>query len=171
MSNWRGPYQAPSNPTPAETELANLYQLLRLNIEGVEELLDNPDNFDARAIKRLDKSVTVLKAGVKTIKKVLKSRGFSELKPKFIVTQTDLSVVLAESKVGQIAIRTGEKISKGDFLDITLEADKEPVLKKTNFSETAFLAAEDLTHSCVLVDLALRKVYNSPTPNRAIEQQ
>jgi hypothetical protein len=36
-----------------------------------------------KAIKRLDKAVTLLKVGAKIIKKVLKSQGYENLKPEF----------------------------------------------------------------------------------------
>lgn len=68
-------------PKPDELKLVNAYRWLRLDLDAIEQLLDKPESLTEQDIKRLDKSITVIKVGFKNIKKVLKSRCFSELKP------------------------------------------------------------------------------------------
>jgi hypothetical protein len=82
-------YTLPENPTPEHLLLATIYQTLRLDVEELENLIGEDCNtctsvklvFDEKEHKRLDKATTIIKEGLKKVKKVLKAQGFSELKP------------------------------------------------------------------------------------------
>lgn len=87
MSNynpWR--YVPKVDPLPPkkkeETDiLAMTYQNLRIDGIELEELIGGAKHLSDRDRKRLDKAVTVMKVGMKLIKKVLKAYGYRELKP------------------------------------------------------------------------------------------
>lgn len=78
------PATPPSNPTPEQLVLATLYQTLRMDMEEFETLIGTPgigQVFTEKDLKRLDKAAVLLNTGLKITKKVLKSQGFTKLKP------------------------------------------------------------------------------------------
>ena len=68
--------EKPKNPSPQEDALLRSYGGIRLDVVEIEELLSSPsDDWSDEDLKRLDKAVTVIKAGAKIVKKVLKAHG------------------------------------------------------------------------------------------------
>lgn len=66
---------------PGENDrLERAYVKMRLAVIDIEVLLDDPSLFSQKQRKRLDKAVTVIKVGMKIVKLVLKSLGFTKLK-------------------------------------------------------------------------------------------
>lgn len=78
------PATPPSNPVPEQLVLATLYQTLRMDMEEFESLIGaplTPQVFTEQDLKRLDKAAVLINTGLKITKKVLKSQGFTKLKP------------------------------------------------------------------------------------------
>lgn len=84
------PYRQPTpppNPTPEQLKLATLYQTLRMDMEEFEALIGNQSSsFTEKELKRLDKAAILINTGLKLTKKVLKSQGFTKLKPVLLKT-------------------------------------------------------------------------------------
>ena len=66
-------------PTEDEEKLAAIYQDMRVATARLEQLIES-STLSAKDLHRLDKSVVVQKVGYKMIKKILKKKGFKELK-------------------------------------------------------------------------------------------
>lgn len=62
-----------------ELWLIKAYQQLRLHIAAIE--IETETYTDEDENKAFDKAIVLLKVGAKLIKKILKDRGFRELKP------------------------------------------------------------------------------------------
>ena len=81
MSGW--PHintELPINASVNEKKTVDEYKDLRITLHNIEQLIDNKD-WNEEESKRLDKSLVVLKLGAKMLKKILKDRGWKELKP------------------------------------------------------------------------------------------
>lgn len=74
--------QEPEKPGDAETEILLIadYQSIRLDIAEIEKVAGS-DRLTDDEQKSLDKSVVLMKVGAKMIKKILRARGYRELKP------------------------------------------------------------------------------------------
>lgn len=84
---WPKPDQTPApsprpQDKPTEDHLIHNYQAVRLDVAELEEMLGSPHHgLSDKELKRLDKSVVLMKAGAKVLKKVIRARGYRELKP------------------------------------------------------------------------------------------
>lgn len=71
----------PTGPVPDTTDEA--YETLRRTCNGLEHLLEhNAEGLSDKALKRMDKAITVMKVGFKIMKKAIKK---TEAKPKLRV--------------------------------------------------------------------------------------
>lgn len=79
----------PEKPGDKETEslLIADYQSIRLDIAEIEKIAGSDRGLTDDEIKRLDKSIVLMKVGAKMIKKILRARGYRELKP--VTLRTD----------------------------------------------------------------------------------
>lgn len=70
--------------TAIEVAFISLYQQLRKTIHTLEQTCSSAEQhkqITEDECKSFDKSIVLLKVGAKLIKKILKARGFRELKP------------------------------------------------------------------------------------------